>query len=130
MKGLTRPTAGNGSPRWKSPCGARSDTVPVAHSLACLQVAHWAAQGPHPRPFLVAPPDPQGPASVAAQAVFPDSLRLFLLVAGSTTDPYADISLTENRARAWKACFVSAGPLGYINADSGRGREWGLGIID
>jgi predicted alpha/beta hydrolase family esterase len=117
------------------------DTVLVAHSLACLQVAHWAAHGALPAPpatrpapiraaFLVAPPDPQAPAFPAAARGFsPVPLRPFpfpSLVIGSTNDPYAAPAFGEACARAWGARFVSAGPLGHINADSALG-EWDEG---
>lgn len=118
-------------------------TVLVAHSLACLQVAHWVARGALRSTsaasiraaFLVAPPDPDGPA-------FPSAARGFSpvplgplpfpgLVVGSTNDPYAGVAFTEACARSWGARFVSAGSLGHINADSGLG-EWedGFGLLE
>ena len=115
------------------------ETVLVAHSLACLQVAHWAlgtdgsfeAPSPIKAAFLVAPPDPQGPEfPVTATGFFPIPQRPFgfpTLVVGSTNDPYADLHFTEKCAHDWGARFVSAGPLGHINANSGLG-EWGEGM--
>ena len=138
---------------WESPvCGdwiaaleaAVHASVPgivlIAHSLACLQVAHWVQFSPPTSPslskiraaFLVAPPDPHS-------AVFPDTIQGFApvplhpfpfptLVVGSTNDPYATSGFTEVCAKAWGARFVSAGPLGHINADSDLG-EWTEGIV-
>jgi predicted alpha/beta hydrolase family esterase len=116
-------------------------TVLVAHSLACLQVAHWVAwaegqdDGAVPggrtslvrAALLVAPPDPAGPE-------FPDAATGFApvpavafpfpaLVVGSTNDPYAAPGFTEACARAWNARLVSVGPQGHVNAASGLG-EW------
>ena len=111
------------------------ETVLVAHSLACLQVAHWAFGHPSASPikaaFLVAPPDPQGPAFPESATGFsPLPLGPFpfrTLVVGSTNDPYATPEFTVACAKAWGARFVSAGPLGHINAGSGLG-EWDEGM--
>jgi predicted alpha/beta hydrolase family esterase len=105
------------------------DTVLVAHSLACLQVAHWAGGT---RLFvrgalLVAIPDPDAPP-------FPDAARGFApvplsplpfpaIVVGSSDDPYATPGFTARCATAWGARHVSAGAAGHINADSGLG-DW------
>lgn len=117
-----------------------TETVLVAHSLACLQVAYWVAfargaaspsLGKIRAAFLVAPPDPDGP-------IFPHEINGFekvpsdpfpfpTLVVGSTNDPYATSVFTENCAKAWGARFVSAGALGHINAGSGLG-EWAEGL--
>lgn len=106
--------------------------VLIAHSLACLQVAHWVARGVAGGPvervraaLLVAPPDPAGPRFPAAALGFDAMpLRPFpfpTLVVGSTDDPYASPAFTEGCARAWGAGFVSVGPKGHINAASGLG---------
>lgn len=104
-------------------------TVLVAHSLGCLQVAHWAARTrlTIEAALLVAPPDPDAPAFPATAAGFaPLPLKPFpfrALVVGSTDDPYADLAFTQECARAWGARFVSVGAAGHINAASGLG-EW------
>jgi uncharacterized protein len=117
------------------------ETVLVAHSLACLQVAHWAlgspgaataaSSAPIRAALLVAPPDPHGPAFPASATGFaPVPLRPFpfpALVIGSTNDPYAHPRFAEECARAWGARFASAGPRGHLNADSGLG-EWPEGM--
>jgi predicted alpha/beta hydrolase family esterase len=111
------------------------ETLLVAHSLACLQVAHWAATTSlkvHAA-LLVAPPDPDG-------AEFPEAATGFSplpmmpfpfpsLVVGSTNDPYASPEFAPRCARAWGARFVSVGAKGHINASSGLGyweEGWGL----
>jgi predicted alpha/beta hydrolase family esterase len=104
-------------------------TVLVAHSLACLQVAHWAQQTTLRirGAFLVAPPDPENPN-------FPDTVSGFspaplrklpfpsMLVA-SSNDPYGDLGFSLRLAEAWGSKFVNIGPAGHINADSGLG-DW------
>jgi predicted alpha/beta hydrolase family esterase len=108
------------------------ETILVAHSLACLQVAHWAAEHPESArtvhaALLVAPPDPDQPD-------FPDMITGFsplplkplpfpALVVGSTNDPYATPEFTEGCAKGWGARFVSVGAKGHVNASSGLG-EW------
>ena len=125
---------------------AGSGTILVAHSLACLQVAHWAlgsvegfggedSRSPSPSliraALLVAPPDPLGPNFPEAATGFsPLPLRPLpfpALVVGSSNDPYATSEFTESCARAWEARFVSVGPLGHINAGSGLG-DWDEGM--
>jgi predicted alpha/beta hydrolase family esterase len=105
-----------------------SPPVLVAHSLACLAVAHWAA-GPHSPAagaLLVAPPDPHGPAfppAITGFAPLP-ARRLGLpavVVVASTDDPYADEGFVTVAADAWGARLVSAGAAGHVNPDSGHG---------
>ncbi len=107
------------------------DTVLVAHSLACLQVVHWAAATvvtgrPTVRAaLLVAPPDPEAPAfPVAATGFSPlpkGRLPFLSMLVASTDDPYATATFSEGCARAWGSHFVSIGPAGHINAASGLG---------
>jgi predicted alpha/beta hydrolase family esterase len=109
--------------------GSGTGVVLIAHSLACLQVAHWASRRPSSgairAALLVAPPDPRGPEfPEAARGFDPVPLEPFpfpALVVGSTDDPYASSGFTEGCARAWGAGFVSVGPKGHINASSGLG---------
>lgn len=111
---------------------AAEPPVLVAHSLGCLAVAHWAAatrlkvRGA----FLVAVPDPEGPAFPAAARSFaaPPATPLGFparLVA-SRNDPYATLAHARERARQWQASLVVAGSLGHINAESGLG-DWTQG---
>ena len=106
-----------------------SPPVLVAHSLACLLVAHWAhrsALAPKGA-FFVAVPDHQG-------AIFPNTPRGFVpvpmvpfafrsLVVASANDPFGSLTHAKHCAIAWGSSFVDIGPAGHINADSGHG-EW------
>lgn len=105
----------------------------IAHSLACLLVAHWAAR-PAAMPvrgaFLVAPPDPDGPAFPPETASFrspPASALPFpTLVVASADDPFGSAESARRRAASWGAGFVVAGALGHINSASGIG-DWPQG---
>lgn len=110
-----------------------TDTVLVAHSLACALVAHWATETKLriKGALLVAPPDPAGP-SFPTQAVgfAPLPLRTLpfaSIVVASTNDPYGSIEFAKTAAAAWGSRFVSVGPAGHINASSGLG-EWNEGF--
>ena len=105
----------------------------VAHSLACLLVPHWRAARPGRRiagAFLVAVPDPEGPAFPAEAASFrgvPEGRLGFpALVVASTDDLYGPPEHARRRAEGWGAGLVVAGALGHINAASGLG-DWPLG---
>ncbi|MBR0969424.1 RBBP9/YdeN family alpha/beta hydrolase [Bradyrhizobium japonicum] len=111
--------------------------VLVAHSLACLLVAHWAARLPSAiaGAFLVAVPDPDG-ANFPVQAVsfrpLPNSpLRFPSLIIASTNDPYGGLEKSEKFARAWQSALIVPGELGHINASSGLG-AWpqGRALLD
>jgi predicted alpha/beta hydrolase family esterase len=117
------------------------DMVLVAHSLACLLVAHWT-QASQPRmrgrvraAFLVAPVDPGGPAfppaatGFAPVPVFP--LPFPSLVVASTNDPYAKVAYAAGLAQAWGSRCEIVGPKGHLNADSDLG-EWpeGQGLLE
>jgi uncharacterized protein len=106
-----------------------SPPVLVAHSLACLLVAHWAHRSALvPKgAFLVAVPDPQS-------ASFPAKARGFVsvpmtplafrsLVVASANDSFASLAYAKHCASAWGSTFVDIGLAGHINADSGHG-EW------
>jgi predicted alpha/beta hydrolase family esterase len=99
-------------------------TILVAHSLACLQVAHWAAQTrcKIQGALLVAPPDPERDAFPKTAVGFAPVPRRALgfpsILAVSTNDSYADMAFNERCARDWESCLVSFGPQGHLNADS------------
>jgi predicted alpha/beta hydrolase family esterase len=108
------------------------DTILAAHSLGCLQVAHWA-QGTRRSvrgALLVAPPDPESPS-------FPDVIQGFrplprgrlpfpsVLVA-SHDDPYGSFAFGSKLAADWGSALVDAGCCGHINAASGLG-DWAFG---
>lgn len=112
-------------------------TVLVAHSLACLMVAHWCAttrQRVHGAP-LVSVPDPEG-------SNFPKDARHFgavpllrmsfaTTVVSSDDDPYGSREHMARCADAWGSRLVPVSGLGHINAQSGLG-EWpaGRAILD
>ncbi|WP_331374678.1 RBBP9/YdeN family alpha/beta hydrolase [Sinorhizobium chiapasense] len=101
----------------------------VAHSLACLLVAHWqqASTLPVAGAFLVAVPDPQG-------AAFPNEAKSFAnppteafrfpsLIVASADDPYGTLDYACARARQWRSRLVEIGARGHINGASGLG-DW------
>ena len=104
----------------------------VAHSLACLLVAHWAHRSALPLKgaFLVAVPDPQGECFPAmARGFVPVSMAPFAfrsLVVASANDPFGSLAHAKHCASAWGSAFVDIGQAGHINADSGHG-EWDEG---
>lgn len=111
--------------------------VLVAHSLACLLVAHWAARSTSPiaGAFLVSVPNPDGPAFPLDAASFRSvpsvPLRFASLIVASSDDPYGDLAYVGQRARDWQTGLVVAGALGHINASSGLG-DWaqGRGLLE
>lgn len=113
--------------------GSEGGLILVAHSLACLLVAHWAFAAPERSrfkvraAFLVAPVDPESPAfpnDASGFSHFPLSpLPFKSLVVASTDDPYASIGFASRCAQAWESRFEVVGPKGHINGDSGLG-DW------
>lgn len=108
-------------------CSSRSLPVLVAHSLACLLVAH-AAHKVASRvmgAFLVAVPDPGSASFPAAAASFADPPRRPLpfpaLIVASANDPYAAPDHVQARALEWEAGCVEIGACGHINGASGLG---------
>jgi hypothetical protein len=107
--------------------------VLVAHSLACLTIAHWAAKphAPAAGALLVAVPDRNGPNWPAQIAGFGDTpmqqLPFPSTVVISDDDPYASPVHSEQLARAWGSRIVHIGNRGHINADSGFG-AWSEGF--
>jgi predicted alpha/beta hydrolase family esterase len=104
----------------------------VAHSLACLLVAHWAQRSALvPKgAFLVAVPDPQStnfPAlarGFAPVPMVPFAFQSF--VVASANDSLGSLAYAKHCAMAWGSMFVDIGEAGHINADSGHG-EWNGG---
>lgn len=99
--------------------------VLVAHSLACLLVAHWAAQSTVPikGAFLVAIPEPASQSfPAAAQGFTPvpmHHLAFPTLVVASANDSFGSLGHARVCATAWGSRFVDIGEAGHINADSG-----------
>ena len=102
--------------------------VLVAHSLGCLLSIEWARRNPQAVAglFLVALPDP-----VAASFPLPDlpfaridlehALPVPALVIASENDEYCAPARSGEIASALGAGWISLGPVGHINADSGLG---------
>lgn len=101
----------------------------VAHSLACLLVAHWAQQSTAPirGAFLVAIPEPDNPSfPPTARGFRPvpmQPLRFPSLVVTSANDPFGSSAFARRCALAWGSRYVDIGEAGHINSDSGIG-EW------
>lgn len=111
----------------KSVARIGDDAVLVAHSLACLLVAHWAART-HCKvkgALLVAPPDPDGPDFPRAATGFsplPGKPFTFpSIVVASSNDPHGSLEFAQSCASAWGSRFVGAGAVGHINSSSGLG---------
>lgn len=112
-------------------------TLLVAHSLGCLQLAHWAAQTRLSilAAMLVAVPDPCRPNFPKNAIGFaPVPLLGFsfpTILVASSDDPYGDIAYARRCANAWGSRLVEVGALGHINASSGLG-GWpaGLALLD
>ncbi|GAB3361881.1 MULTISPECIES: RBBP9/YdeN family alpha/beta hydrolase [Giesbergeria] len=107
----------------------------VAHSLACILVAWWAAHSPDAckvqGALLVAPPDVErtdlrqplpGWAPIARQPLpFP------AVLVASRNDPYGSSTHAQALADAWGAGYIDVGERGHLNAESGLG-DWPEGL--
>ena len=108
---------------------ARTPPVLVAHSLACLLVAHWhqASSSPIKGAFLVSVPDPSSPIfplQAAGFAKVPERRLSFpSLIVASSNDPYGPLSYARARADQWGSALAAVGALGHINGQSGLG-DW------
>lgn len=104
----------------------------VAHSLACLLVAHWqqVSAAPVAGAFLVAVPNPEAPAFPVEATSFADppssKFRFPSLVIASANDPYGAIEHARGKASQWGSCIVEVGELGHINDASGL-EDWPQG---
>jgi uncharacterized protein len=109
----------------------------VAHSLACLLVAHWATctRSAIAGAFLVSVPDPDGsrfPVEAASFKPVPTRpLQFPSLVIASTDDPYSTLDAARRRADEWRSGLNVVGALGHINASSGLA-DWpqGRALLD
>jgi predicted alpha/beta hydrolase family esterase len=107
--------------------------IVVAHSLACLAVAHWATtkHSPIRAALLVAVPDPERPGFPTEATGFsplPKPRFPFpSIVVASTDDPYGSLAHAQSVATAWGSRFVDIGAAGHINAGSGLG-QWDDGF--
>ena len=110
-----------------------ANVVLVAHSLACVLVAHWAAKTKLniKGALLVAPPNPDEP-NFPKEAIgfspLPNQAFAFpSIIVASTNDPYGSLEFAESSAAAWGSRFVTIGAFGHINSESGLG-EWREGF--
>ncbi len=110
------------------------DTVLVAHSAACVLVAHWAV-GEFSRrvrgALLVAPSDPEAlsfPSGATGFAPVPLlRFKFRTIVVASSNDPYVTLSRARAFAMAWGSEFIMIGEAGHINSASGLG-DWPEGL--
>lgn len=104
----------------------------VAHSLACLLIAHWQqiSSGPAAGAFLVAVPDPHSevfPVEAASFANPPQGkFRFPSLVIASANDPFGAIGYARGRAEQWGCGIVELGQLGHISEAAGL-EDWPQG---
>jgi predicted alpha/beta hydrolase family esterase len=106
----------------------RGPVVLVAHSLGCWAAAEWLRRT---RPegvgaFLVAVPDPEGPAFPAQAApgftgLPVEALPCPALVVASADDPYCATGKAAGISRSWGARLRLAGRDGHLNTRSGVG---------
>jgi serine hydrolase len=104
----------------------------VAHSLACLLVAHWQQVSTTlvAGAFLVAVPNPQSEAFPIEAASFANpplgEFRFPSLIIASANDPYGTIEHARGKASQWGSGIVEVGALGHINEASGL-EDWPQG---
>jgi len=101
--------------------------VLVAHGLACVQVAAWAATTRHARrvkaALLVAPLDVEG-AGLREQlpgwsTIAMDPMAFTSVLVASGDDVLCDFERARMFASAWGAQFVNQADSSHLNADSG-----------
>lgn len=103
------------------------EVVIVAHSLACIALAHWAQKTKLTikGALLVAPPDTNNEKLKAVVHGFsPVPLRQLpfkSIVLASSNDEYNPIDQAESFAKSWGSEFVNIGQKGHINALSNIG---------
>ncbi|MBL0421301.1 serine hydrolase family protein [Ramlibacter sp. AW1] len=99
--------------------------VLVAHSLACLLVAAWAAASRETlrvrAALLVAPPDPAQLPLHGWSRLSPGPLPFRSLTVASRNDPFCQPGRARMLAAGWGSGFVEAGDAGHLNADSSLG---------
>ncbi|ELP64516.1 RBBP9/YdeN family alpha/beta hydrolase [Streptomyces turgidiscabies] len=96
----------------------------VAHSLGCWAASTWLNRNPSSPTdgaFLVAPPDPGGPAfprqaAATFTAVSAQPLPCPAVVVGSADDPYCTPETAAGFAARWEARWNLAGACGHINS--------------
>jgi uncharacterized protein len=108
---------------------ADGEVVVVAHSLACIALAHWAKSTSLTikGALLVAPPDANDEklkTIVKGFSPLPlQQLPFKSIVLASTNDEYNSIQNAKAFAKRWGSDFVNVGRKGHINAQSNL-RNW------
>jgi len=102
--------------------------VLVAHSLACITVAHWArAHGARnvSSALLVAPSDVEAdffpPGTTGFTPLPVEALPFPSTLVASTNDPYLPMARARALAAGWGSRLVDVGPAGHIHTDAGFG---------
>lgn len=101
----------------------------IAHSLACLLVAHWSNVTKHKirAALLVAAPDPRSihfPKSIIGFQDFPvNKFKFKSSLIASTNDKYSSVEFIENCADKWGSKLYLIAGIGHINSDSKLG-DW------
>jgi uncharacterized protein len=103
-------------------------TYLVAHSLGCIAVAHWANKYFNTNilgALLVAPADVENSINLNFVTGFNpiplEKLPFESTLIASTNDIYANISRSQEFAKAWGSEFYNIGKKGHINASSSIG---------
>ena len=110
------------------------NTILVAHSLACLLVAHWAVKTNLEirAALLVAVPNPKSPIFPTEAVGFAPlpmhRLPFESIIVASTNDQYGGIEFSEKCASAWGSCLINIGEAEHINSSSGLG-AWPEGHV-
>ena len=128
-----RPLRGDWSARLQDEVlDAPRPVILVAHGLACILVAWWAAHSPLAQhkvraALLVAPLDLEQ-ARLREQLpgwapTLLTPLPFASTVVASSNDEFCTQQRAQDFAKAWGGSFMDAGPLGHINSDSGLG-QW------
>jgi len=113
---------------------AQRPVVLVAHSLACILVARWAATTGGNKcaaALLVAPADVEDPCHTPPEThdfspIPMQPLPFPALLLASIDDPYMTRARALALAQAWRAGFVDLGARGHLNAESDLG-DWSAG---
>ncbi|NTA19405.1 RBBP9/YdeN family alpha/beta hydrolase [Agrobacterium tumefaciens] len=112
---------------------AQTPPILVAHSLACLLVAHWyhVSDLPIRGAMLVAVPDPASPAfppqAISFAGAPETKFRFPSFIVASTDDPYGSLPYVQTRAELWGSDLTIIGAAGHINGQSQLG-DWPEGM--
>lgn len=111
--------------------GAKPPIVLAAHSLGCIAVAWWAELSGQPWGWPVAGALLVAPADLGARPLHSEladfsptpsrPLPFPSILVASDDDPWIRPERAQSLAASWGSHFVSAGPVGHLNAASGLG---------